>query len=209
MERRVLPAAQLTLRGEGDGLTFTGYAATFNTRSEDLGGFREVIAPGAFSKSLATPARPVRMFHNHNLDVVLASTDSGTLKLSEDTRGLRVEAQLPDSEWGRPVANAIQRGTVTSMSFGFTVDASKDVTWKDQTRTVHNLDLFEVSTVSGWPAYPNTVASVRAASEFRVSMAEALQEALRQLVVDPRALTESQRAMLTKYVDSRLTRRVN
>jgi phage head maturation protease len=119
---------------------------------------------------------------------------------------INANARLPDSEWGRPVAAAVQRGDISAMSFGFMVD-QRDVSWEGRTRTLHSVDLLEVSTVSGSPAYPTTRASVRAASEYRESMADALQDALRQLVCDPRALTDTQPAMLSRYVDDRLAMR--
>src|SRR5574338_458273 len=114
------PDADLDLRvtAEGNGLRFRGYAAVFDQLSEDLGGFRERIVPGAFTKTLRE-SRAIKMFLNHNSDIVLASTNKGTLRLSEDERGLLAEADLPDNEWGRPVADAIRRGDINSMSFGF------------------------------------------------------------------------------------------
>ena len=63
------------------------------------------------------------MFLNHDWNVVLASTygNEPTLRLAEDARGLFVDADLPDNEWGRPVRDAVARGDISSMSFGFNV----------------------------------------------------------------------------------------
>src|SRR5688572_8331853 len=78
------PETELEFRAEadGDGLTFSGYAAVFDSLSDDLGGFREIIRPGAFGESLRA-RRDIKMFHNHNSDIVLASKKAGTLKLIE------------------------------------------------------------------------------------------------------------------------------
>lgn len=162
------PTEALEIRADSNGMTFRGYAAVFDTPSEDLGGFRETIRPGAFGRSLNAAMngnRDIRMFLNHNADVVLASTRAKTLRLVQDQRGLLAEADLPSSPWGQSVAEAVRRGDISSMSFGFVIDKRgvHDSWSQDGTqRTLHEVRLLEVSPVTGWPAYTATTASVRA-----------------------------------------------
>jgi HK97 family phage prohead protease len=149
------------LRAEGDGMTFSGYAAVFNSPSEPLP-FIERIAPGAFSKTLRDRKRDVRLFVNHDSNLVLASRNSGTLRLSEDERGLRVEADLPNTTAGRDIAELMRTGVVDKMSFGFQVDKRGDTWSADGTeRTLTSVRLFETSIVTGFPAYESTMATVR------------------------------------------------
>lgn len=153
------PTVDLEMRADGDGMSFHGYAAVFDSPSEPMP-FVERIAPGAFRKTLAEKKRDMRMFLNHNSDILLASTRAGTLRLSEDERGLRAEADLPDTSAGRDLAVLLKRGDVGTMSFGFqTVRDS----WSDDgsERTLKEVRLFEVSPITGWPAYPATSAFVR------------------------------------------------
>jgi HK97 family phage prohead protease len=143
-----------------DGMSFTGYAAVFNSPSEPLP-FTEVIKEGAFKRSLKS-RNEIKLFMNHNTDVVLGSTRAGTLRLSEDSRGLLAQADLPDTTAGRDLSVLMQRGDVNSMSFGFSVPAKGD-TWSQDgaTRELHQVRLHEVSIVTGFPAYEATTASVR------------------------------------------------
>lgn len=144
-----------------DKMTFTGYAAVFNSPSEPLP-FTEYIMPGAFKRSLKS-RNQIKLFVNHNMDRVLASTRSGTLKLSEDSKGLLAEAQLPPTTDGRDLSILMQRGDVNSMSFGFSVPPRGDK-WSDDgmKRELHQIRLHEVSIVTGFPAYEATTATVRA-----------------------------------------------
>jgi HK97 family phage prohead protease len=149
------------LRAEGDGMTFSGYAAVFNSPSEPLP-FIERIAPGAFSKTLRDRKRDVRLFVNHDSNLVLASRNSGTLRLSEDERGLRVEADLPNTTAGRDIAELMRTGVVDKMSFGFQVDRRGDKWNEDGTeRVLTSVKLYETSIVTGFPAYESTMATVR------------------------------------------------
>jgi HK97 family phage prohead protease len=149
------------IRTEGDGNTFVGYAAKFNVPSEPLP-FTERIAPGAFAKSLRQRSKDVRLYINHNSDMVLASKRSGTLRLSEDATGLRVEADLPDTTSARDLRALMQAGVVSTMSFGFTVPRGGDKWNGDGSeRTLTGINLHEVSVVTGFPAYPQTEAAVR------------------------------------------------
>lgn len=150
--------ANFELREAGDGMTFVGYAAKFNSRSENLGGFVETIEPGAFRRTLQS-RNDIKMLWNHDAGEPLASTRSGTLKLSEDNIGLRVEARLPETSRGRDLAVLLRDGIIDKMSFGFNV--IKDSWSTDGTeRTLNSVRLFEVSVVT-WPAYQATEASVR------------------------------------------------
>jgi hypothetical protein len=93
---------------------------------------------------------------------ILGSLRAGTLRLTEDNHGLRVEADLPDTQLGRDTATLLRRGDISSMSFGFTVPSGGDSWNTDGTeRTLKSVRLFEVSIV-GMPAYTATSASVRA-----------------------------------------------
>jgi len=149
------------IRAEGDGNTFVGYAAKFNVPSEPLP-FIERIAPGAFGKSLRQRSKDVRLYVNHNSDMVLASKKSGTLRLMEDEVGLRVEADLPDTTAARDLRALMQAGVVSTMSFGFTVPRGGDKWSGDgMERTLNGINLHEVSVVTGFPAYPQTTAAVR------------------------------------------------
>ena len=144
----------------GDGMSFTGYAAVFNSDSEPLP-FIERIAQGAFKKSLKS-RMPIKMYMNHDSSMLLASTRSKTLRLQEDSKGLLVEADLPDTTVGRDLSVLMKRGDVDSMSFGFSVPAGGDK-WSDDgmSRELRQVRLHEVSVVTGFPAYTATSATVR------------------------------------------------
>jgi len=162
VERRINTVEFDMRNGElaGDGMSFTGYAAVFNSPSEPLP-FTETIRSGAFGRSLKS-RNDIKMFMNHNTDVVLGSTRAGTLKLTEDTTGLLAQADLPDTTAGRDLSVLMQRGDVSSMSFGFSVPPKGD-SWSQDgaTRELHQVRLHEVSIVTGFPAYADTTASVR------------------------------------------------
>ena len=148
------------VRAEGDGMTFTGYASVFNSPSEDLGGFVEYVAPGAFKRSLQS-RNEVKLLWNHDSGEPLASLRGGTMTLVEDNRGLKVTAQLPNTTRGRDIAELLRTKVIDSMSFGFNVIRDS---WSNdgKTRTLESVRLFEVSVVS-FAAYPSTTAQVRSA----------------------------------------------
>jgi hypothetical protein len=143
------------VRETADGMTLTGYAARFNEPSEPLP-FVERIAPNAFKRSLRAK-NDIKLLWNHDSSMVLGSTRSGTLRLAEDEMGLRVEADLPDTQAGRDAKVLINRGDVTGFSFGFTVPPGGDTWNADGTeRTLKSVRLLEVSTGVAFPAYPST-----------------------------------------------------
>lgn len=164
------------VRAASEGMSFTGYAIRYNAKSEPLP-FRETIAPGAVTRSLKS-RNEIKAFVNHDTNLVLGSTRAGTLRLSEDDRGVPVEIDLPETSYGRDLSVSVKRGDVSGMSFGFSV--VKDSWSQDYSqRTIHELRLHEVSVVTGFPAYRQTTASVRAII------------AARGMGLEPRALAEA------------------
>ena len=181
METRVT-VTDFEVREEQDGMHLTGYAARFNEASEPLP-FREYIAPGAFKRSLQS-RNDVKLLWNHESSIVLGSTRAGTLRLTEDSQGLKVSAVLPDTQAGRDAKVLINRGDVTGFSFGFTVPAGGDSWNEDGTeRTLNAVRLMEVSTGVAFPAYPTTegtalVRSLEAVAKRAEVDADALADAL-------------------------------
>lgn len=148
---------------EDGSIRIGGYAATFNKEATGLN-FREVIAPGAFTRTLKT-GNPVFLLVNHDMgELPLAATQSGTLQLSEDRFGLRMEADLdPSNPRAAEVASALRRGDVNKMSFAFSVAEDGQVR-EEGLRTLTDLDLYEVSVVT-LPAYDSTTVGLRSAQD--------------------------------------------
>jgi HK97 family phage prohead protease len=180
---------------DGKGMTFEGYASVFNSPSEPIGGqFTEYVKPGAFKRSLDA-RNDVKLLWNHDTGEVLGSTRAGTLRLVEDSHGLKAIAELPNTQRGRDTAELLRRGDVANMSFGFSVPKGGD-SWADNgaTRELHSVRLHEVSIVA-YPAYLASTASVRA-EEFS---ADALAESLMALE-NGEDLTEEQAQMIMDVV---------
>lgn len=151
MEKRLFNIE--TKMEEGESMNVVGHASVYNTMSEDLGGFREIIAPGAFDDVLEND---VRALINHDGNLILARTTSGTLKLSTDEKGLKYEFDMPETSYGKDLAISMKRGDVTQSSFAFTVENDNWET-KDgmDVRTITKVKrLFDVSPVT-YPAYPD------------------------------------------------------
>lgn len=149
--------AAVEVRAEGRKLT--GYAATFGTEAR-IADFIEVIAPGAFQRSLAT-GTDILALADHDPKRVLARTKSGTLRLQEDERGLRFEIDVPDTTAGRDILALAARSDLGGMSFGFSVDPDGEE-WRGDKRTLRAVKLHEISVVSAFPAYEGTSVSARA-----------------------------------------------
>jgi HK97 family phage prohead protease len=190
----------------GDGMTFTGYAAVFNSPSEPLP-FIERIAPGAFKRSLKA-RNDIKLLYNHDTGAVLGSTRAGTLKLEEDNYGLRVTAMLPETTLGKDVRTLVQRGDVSAMSFGFSVPANGDSWNTDGTeRTLKSVRIHEVSIVA-FPAYQQTAGTATVRSFDGVAKraevdADQLADAM-LAIEDGKDLSLEQSELLTKVIQ-RLT----
>ncbi len=139
-----------------------GHAAVFNSLSEELWGFREKIAPGAFAPALGKS--DIRALLNHDPNFVLGRTKSGTLRVQEDEMGLAVEIDPPETRWADDLLVSIGRGDISQMSFAFKVgDESWETVDGVDVRTILSFDeIFDVSPVT-YPAYPETDVSLREA----------------------------------------------
>ena len=145
----------------------SGYAAVFDSDSEDLGGFTERIERGAFAEAIKVS--DVRALFNHDNNMILARTASGTLRIYEDERGLKYEFEAPNTNVGNDVLEMIKRGDISQSSFGFRVE--KDSwTKRDGTtyRTIKKVkQLYDVSPVT-FPAYPEASVAVRKLEEINL-----------------------------------------
>ena len=163
---RYFSNCELRVEQTGDGKPkIIGYAAVFNARSKDLGGFVEEIAPGAFTDALAADGEVLALV-DHDPGKVLGRRSAGTLRMAQDEKGLRVEIDPPDTSVGRDAVENIRRKDIKGMSFRFPRGA-KD-SWRmdgvDTVRTVHKAGLRDV-TVTAVPAYDDTTASLRTAAD--------------------------------------------
>lgn len=163
-EKRAL-VAPVEVRADGAGRTVAGYAAVFDQEADIGGFFREKIAPGAFADTLRTA--DVRAYFDHDTGRVLGRSRAGTLRLAEDSKGLAVEIDLPDTSDGNDVMELIRRGDVTGMSFRFRVTHEDwNETLKVPLRTILAVDLQEVSIVSE-PAYDGATVALRSLEAAR------------------------------------------
>ena len=187
---------------DGGGMTFTGYAAVFNAPSEPLP-FTERIAPGAFKRSLQS-RNDIKLLWNHESGTVLGSTRAGTLRLEEDNVGLRVSADLPDTQAGRDAAYLIKRGDVDAMSFGFSVPKGGDEWVSADERVLNSVRLFETSIVA-FPAYEQTAGSTAVRGLDKIAKragvdADALADAMLK-IESGMDLSDDEASLLTKVVD--------
>lgn len=147
---------EIRVHTDGGQQKITGYAAVFDSLSEDLGGFRETIKPGTFSRAL-TEKQDVRGLVDHDSSKIIGRTEAGTMTLIEDDRGLKYEIDVADTTAGRDIVESIKRGDVSGSSFAFSVVADS---WRtedgEEIRELTDVDLFDVGPVA-FPAYPATV----------------------------------------------------
>ena len=163
-EIRTFNVQDLELRQEGDDNVVVGYGSVFNTLSNELGGFREIIAEGAFDGRLEDD---VRFLINHE-GLPLARTTNGTLKLTTDERGLKYEARVANTSLGRDLIELMRNGTINQSSFAFVVE---DDSWEMRdginVRTINKVSrLYDVSAVT-YPAYEEASVALRSMEEWK------------------------------------------
>jgi HK97 family phage prohead protease len=148
------------LRVSGDTRTITGYAAVFDRLSQNLGGFVEEVDPGAFTETLQRKERNITALANHNVDWLLGTTLSGTLRLSVDGTGLpyEVDLDMTDPDAQRIAAKVAKRKMLgSSFSFRAIEDAWSTTDQGFPLRRLLAVELFDVGPVTN-PAYLDTQA---------------------------------------------------
>jgi uncharacterized protein len=169
--RRLSHPLEIRAAVEGqEGRTVFGYAAKFNSLSQNMGSkdyqFYEIILPGAFDDVLEND---VRALFNHESELILARTKSGTLEIGVDNVGLWYQFDAPETQAGNDLLVSIRRGDIDQSSFQFRVDENGQ-SWVEQkegdgptiiTRTISKvLELLDVSPVT-YPAYEDTQVDCR------------------------------------------------
>src|SRR5262249_42648056 len=152
----VLRAGSDDLPNNADKWVLEGIAASYDTLSGDLGGFRERIAPGAFARSLRE-GHDVLCLLQHDPSRVLGRTKSGTLNIFDVAKGLGFRCQLdPNSSFHKDVHAMVKRGDVQGCSFAFSVADGGD-SWDEATdergqrftrRTLRDVRLLDLSVVN-------------------------------------------------------------
>lgn len=161
------PSQKIEVRKNADGShTATGYFATYGTKSHSFGSWKEVIQKGAFDSSLRT--NPVACYRDHNPEMLLGRTESGTLQVSSDSVGLRFSVNLPKGvSYADDLVILLERGDAFENSFAFSIDGPDGDEWSEQPdgtylRTLKKVILYEGSILTGNPAaYPGTSVDLR------------------------------------------------
>jgi HK97 family phage prohead protease len=165
MNREIRAGIPAEIRADADGIRVEGYAAVFNEETNIAGLFREMIEPGAFTDAIGRD--DVVFLINHE-GLPLARTRSGTLKLYQDERGLRIETMLdPEDPDVKSIAGKMKRGDLDKMSFAFMPDVQE---WDDSgdmpLRKIKRASLYDVSVVTS-PAYAGTEIGLRSLEDHR------------------------------------------
>lgn len=165
MEREIRGGIAAEIRAEGSEVRVAGYAAVFGQETDIGGMFREVIAPGAFDEAVGRD--DVVFLINHE-GLPLARTRSGTLKLTQDDKGLRMETVLDaDDPDVQSIVPKMKRGDLDKMSFAFWPEVQEwDESGEIPVRTIRKARLFDVSIVTT-PAYDGTSIALRSLDDHR------------------------------------------
>ena len=163
-----------------------GYAAVFNQRAliweSEWSGWKymEVIDRNAFDG--ADMSDTVFKYNHGDIAMVLARASNNTLIMNTDDKGLRISADIIDTNNGTDVYKLIKRGDLNKMSFAFTVKnerSESDRENKIYTRTITAFDkIYDVAVVD-FPAYDGTSIQARS-KEYFVDLEKGLQEEKRR-----------------------------
>lgn len=169
-EKRQFVGQILVEKRADDGPLIRGHAAVFDKLSENLGGFREIIARGAFDEVLEND---VRALIGHRDELILGRTSAKTLRIGVDAEGLTYEIDPPDTSYARDLLVSLERGDIRESSFGFSIARDGDTWTEDEdgrlVRTITKVSrLYDVSPVT-FPAYPDTDVAKRSLESFKRS----------------------------------------
>lgn len=170
MDNLEIRSFNIELRDEPESRHIEGYGSVFNERSLDLGGFVEIIAPGAFDGVIERSDVKCYLDHNPEKGILARSRNGkGSLSLVVDEKGLKYSFDAPKTNLGDEVVEGLKRGDYSQSSFAFTVD---DEIWTKEEdgsylRTITKIGgLYDVSIVAN-PAYEGTSVALRSLDAFK------------------------------------------
>ena len=170
MDNLEIRSFNIELRDEPESRHIEGYGSVFNERSLDLGGFVEMIAPGAFDGVIERSDVKCYLDHNPEKGILARSRNGkGSLSLVVDERGLKYSFDAPKTNLGDEVVEGLKRGDYSQSSFALTVD---DEVWTKEAdgtylRTITKIGgLYDVSIVAN-PAYEGTSVALRSLDAFK------------------------------------------
>jgi HK97 family phage prohead protease len=139
-------------------MTLEGYAIVFESETligDEEHGFKEVIDKDSLSETLMKDV-PMKYNHMDNF-LIIARTKNGSLSLSVDEKGLKVHAELLDTDSNKDIYKMVTAGLLDKMSFAFTVNKqSWDRSGAVPVRRILGIErLYDVSIVDT-PAYDST-----------------------------------------------------
>ena len=192
IEVRNNPSGIVT-RAEGDSRTVKGRAVVFNAWSEDLGGFREKIAPGALDGVIERSDIFALLDHRRDRGILGRSKrgDQVSLRLNVTDEGLDYEFEAPDTALGNELLSCLERGEIDGSSFAFTVlEDQWERVGDEYQRTITKIDeLYDVSPVYS-PAYSQTTCDIRGLETLKAE----------ERAAEERQIAESKRVALGKYI---------
>ena len=170
MDNLEIRSFNIELRDEPESRHIEGYGSVFNERSLDLGGFVEMIAPGAFDGVIERSDVKCYLDHNPEKGILARSRNGkGSLSLVVEEKGLQYSFDAPHTNLGDEVVEGLKRGDYSQSSFAFTVD---DEVWTKEAdgtylRTITKIGgLYDVSIVAN-PAYEGTSVALRSLDAFK------------------------------------------
>ena len=154
---------------DGEGYKFSGYASVFN----GIDAYGDMIAPGAYKKTLQERERPVQLRWNHFGPVM-----GKWVTLQEDSRGLYVKGELtPGHSVAEDAKALLKHGAVSGLSIGYKVKADEK---RDGYKLLKEIELVEISVVEEPADNAARISDIKAAiyaaesySEFEAILREA------------------------------------
>lgn len=184
----------LELRGEDESRHIEGYGSVFNSRSLDLGGFQEIIAPGAFDGVIERSDVKALLDHNAERGILARSRNGkGSLSLELDERGLKYSFDAPHTNLGDEVVEGLKRGDYSQSSFAFTVESESWTKEEDGSylRTINKIgNLYDVSIVAN-PAYTDTSVALRSLDAFKAQEETQIPEEIKEEVKEDPKVEET------------------
>ncbi len=148
------------IRAAGEPLKLEGVAVVFNQPAQ-IGSLTEVITPEALR---GIDLSDIVLITNHDSGQIPLARSPKTLTLEVTDKGLEMLAELPDTEAGRAVYEAVKRGDLSQMSFAFGI-ADSTFDEATQTRTITAISkIYEISIVN-FAAYKQTTVEARNAQK--------------------------------------------